>query len=73
MRVIKKLTNTAEMQVETEEAVQRACYFYSKFIAPSVVYDTLSKENISFAYEKDAPSKWVARSVFFVTIGTALE
>lgn len=73
IRVFKKLTNTAEMSVETEETVQRACHFYSKFISPSVVYDTFSKDMITFVYEKDAPSKWVAQSVFFVTIGTKLE
>ena len=72
-RVIKKLINAAEMPVETEESVQRACHFYSKFITPSVVYDTFSKENMPFVYEKDVPLKWVAQSVFFVTIGTALE
>lgn len=73
MRVIKKLTNAAELSVETEESVQRACHFYSKFIMPSVVYDTFSKDALTFVYEKDAPAKWIARSVFFITIGTALE
>ncbi|MDR1196254.1 MAG: hypothetical protein LBL00_07255 [Endomicrobium sp.] len=73
IRVIKKLTNAAEMDVETEEFVQRACHFYSGFVAPSVVYDTFSKDTVSFVYEKDAPSKWIARSVFFITIGTKLE
>ncbi|MCL2144731.1 MAG: hypothetical protein FWH43_04480 [Endomicrobia bacterium] len=72
-RVIKKLINTAELPVETEESVQRACHCYSKFIMPSVIYDTFSKENMPFIYEKDAPSKWVAQSVFFVTIGVKLE
>jgi hypothetical protein len=61
------------MSVETEETVQRACHYYSKFISPSVVYETFSKDTITFVFEKDAPSKWVAQSVFFVTIGTSLE
>lgn len=73
VRVIKKLTNMAELPVETEESVQRACHFYSKFITPSVVYDTFSKDTITFVFEKDAPAKWIAQSVFFVTIGTKLE
>jgi hypothetical protein len=73
IRVVKKLTNAPETDVEIEESAQRACRFYSGFISPSVVYDTFSKDTISFIYEKDAPSKWIARSVFFITIGTKLE
>ena len=72
-RVIKKLNNMVDMPVEMEESVQRACHFYSKFLMPSVVYDTFSKDAMPFVYEKDAPAKWVAQSVFFVTIGTSLE
>ncbi|MDR2426309.1 MAG: hypothetical protein LBD46_03915 [Endomicrobium sp.] len=73
IRVVKKLTNTAEMTIEIEETTQKACRFYSDFIMPSVLYDTFSKDDISFVYEKDAPSKWVARSVFFITIGDKIE
>ncbi|MCL2335739.1 MAG: hypothetical protein FWC57_06715, partial [Endomicrobia bacterium] len=72
VRVIKKLTNSAELPVELEEAVQRGCHFYSKFPVPCVVYDTFSKDSLQFSYEKDAPAKWVAQSVFFLTIGDSL-
>ena len=64
VRDIKKLTNTADLLVETEESVQRACHFYSKFIMPSVVYDTFSKDTITFVYEKDAPSSGLPRAFF---------
>jgi hypothetical protein len=69
IRVIKKLTNAAELSAELEEAVQRGCHFYSKFLAPAVVYDTFAKGSLPFLYEKDAPQKWMAQSVFFLTIG----
>jgi hypothetical protein len=71
-RVVKKLINTVELSVEFEETIQRCCRFYVKFLTPSVVYETFSKEALPFAYEKDVPSKWVAESVFFVTIGDDL-
>lgn len=72
LRVMKKLTNNQELPVELEEAVQRGCHFYSKFLVPSVVYDTFGKGTLNFVYEKDAPQKWVAQSIFFVTIGQGL-
>ena len=73
IRVIKKLTNNTELPVELEEAVQRGCHFYSKLLVPSVVYDTFGKGTTDFVYEQDAPPKWVAQSVFFVTIGPDLQ
>ncbi|MDR1940732.1 MAG: hypothetical protein LBQ47_00180 [Endomicrobium sp.] len=73
MRVIKKLTNSAELTPEIEEAVQRGCHFYSKALIPAVVCETFAKGFLPFIYEKDAPAKWVAQSVFFVTIGSELE
>lgn len=72
LRVIKKLTNNAELPVELEEAVQRGCHFYSKFLVPSVVYDTFGKGTTALVCDKDAPPKWVAQSVFFLTIGPEL-
>lgn len=71
-RVIKKLVNASEMPSELEEAVQRGCHFYSKFLSLSVVYGTFAKDSLDFIYDKDIPSKWVARSVYFLTIGPKL-
>ena len=73
LRVIKKLTNNVELPVELEEAVQRGCHFYSNFLVPSVVYDTFGKGTSELVYEKDAPAKWVAQSIYFVTIGNSLQ
>ena len=72
-RVIKKLINAPELPVEIEEAVQRGCHFYSKFIVPCVVYDAFAKDALPFVYEKDAPAKWAAQSIFFLTIGRQLQ
>lgn len=72
-RVIKKLTNSTELPVEVEEAIQRGCHHYSKFLSLSVVYETYGKGLMSFVYEKEAPEKWVAQSLFFLTIGTKLK
>ncbi|MCL2484941.1 MAG: hypothetical protein FWF00_01775 [Endomicrobia bacterium] len=71
-RVIKKLVNVPEMPTELEEAVQKGCYFYSKFLSLSVVYDTFAKDSLDFIYDKDVPPKWVARSIYFLTIGSGL-
>ncbi|BAG14054.1 hypothetical protein AGMMS5026_05480 [Endomicrobiia bacterium] len=67
--IIKKLVNVVELSIEVEEAVRRCCRFYSRFLVPSAVYETFSKEMLPFVFEKDVPSKWIAESVFFVTIG----
>jgi hypothetical protein len=72
-RVVKKLINADDMSIEIEEAIQRSCRFYVKFLSPAVVYDTFSKESPPFVYEKDVPAKWVAESIFFVTIGNTIE
>jgi hypothetical protein len=74
-RVIRKLINVVDVSVELEETIQRCSCFYVKFLSPSVVYDTFSnsKEFLPFVYERDVPPKWVAESIFFVTIGNALE
>jgi hypothetical protein len=42
-------------------------------LSPAVVYDTFSKKSLSFIYEKDAQTKWIAQSIFFVTIGDTIE
>ncbi|OEG71745.1 hypothetical protein ATZ36_12980 [Candidatus Endomicrobiellum trichonymphae] len=72
LSIIKKLVNVVELSVELEEEARQCYCFYSKFLVPSVVYETFSKEMLPFVYEKDVPSKWLAESVFFVTIGDNL-
>jgi hypothetical protein len=69
LRIIKRFVNAVELSVELEEEVRQCCCFYSRFLVPSVVYETFSKEPFSFVCEKEVPSKWIAKSVFFVTIG----
>jgi len=71
-RVLKKVINIPEMSAELEETVGRACFHYAKFLNLSVVYETFAKGAAPFVYEKDAPSKWVAQTLFCVTIGDAL-
>ncbi|MDR1662803.1 MAG: hypothetical protein LBR59_00080 [Endomicrobium sp.] len=73
LRSVRKLISTVDMSVELEETIQRCGCFYTRFLSPSVVYDTFLKESLSFVCEKDIPQKWFAKSVFFVTIGSALE
>jgi hypothetical protein len=70
--IIKKLVNAVELSIEFEEAVRRCCRFCSRFLVPSAVYETFSKKTFPFVCEKDAPLKWIAESVFFVTIGEDL-
>jgi hypothetical protein len=72
-RVVKKLINADGTSIKIEEAIQRSCCLYVKFLSPAVVYDTFSRESLPFVYEKDAPVKWIAESVFFVTIGNTIE
>jgi hypothetical protein len=69
-RMVRKFINTVDVSVELEETIQRCSRFYVKFLSPSVVYDTFSKELLPFVYEKNVPPKLVAESIFFVTIGS---
>ncbi|MDR2771989.1 MAG: hypothetical protein LBB93_00805 [Elusimicrobiota bacterium] len=73
LRSIKRLNAETEIDAAVEIEVQRACRYYLSFISPSVIYDVLKKDLSDFAYEKDAPAKWIARSVFFVSIGDQLQ
>jgi hypothetical protein len=69
LRIIKRLVVTAELSVEFEKAVRQCCRFYSRFLDPSVIYETFSKKHASFCLQKNVSSKWIAASIFFVTIG----
>ena len=72
-RILKKFSDLQELPIETEEAVQRACYFYGHTIKPAVVYDTLSKESIDFNNFPEYNQKWIAVSPFVLTIGSGLK
>jgi hypothetical protein len=72
-RVVRKLVNSVDMSAELEQTIQRCCRFYIKSLSPAVVYDTFSKESLSFIYEKDTSIKWIAKSIFFITIGNTIE
>ncbi|MDR1523494.1 MAG: hypothetical protein LBS29_06075 [Endomicrobium sp.] len=72
-RVVKKLNNISEVSVEFEEVVKHGCQAYSKFLRPSAVYDTFSKDYSVLFKENTTLSKFVACSVFFVTVGDNLE
>ena len=62
-----------ELPIEVEEAVQKSCFICEKIIKPAVVYDTFSKEAMTFPIEVEAPEKWIAVSPYIVTIGNVLE
>ncbi|MEA5000801.1 MAG: hypothetical protein VB017_02815 [Endomicrobiaceae bacterium] len=72
-RILRKLLNITELDIDVEESVQRACFFYGKCIKPAVVYDTFSKETAVFSFIGETPSKWIAVSPFILTIGNALK
>ncbi|MDR3071148.1 MAG: hypothetical protein LBU29_00900 [Endomicrobium sp.] len=72
-QTVRRLLDSVDVSVEFEETVRRCCGFYFKFLSPSVVYGTFSKGILpSSACKKEVPSRWVAESVFFVTIGNGL-
>jgi hypothetical protein len=64
LRIIKKLLNAVELSVELEGVVRRCCRFYSRFLVPSAVYETFSREILPFVCEKGVPLKWIAETVF---------
>ena len=73
-RILKKFLDVKELDIEAEEAVQRACYFYGHTIKPAVVYDTFSKESSDFNFDfSDFKEKWIAVSPFVLTIGSGLK
>ena len=72
-RIIRKLLNVEDLPIEVEEAVQKSCFVCEKIIKPAVVYDTFSKEAMTFSIEVEAPEKWIAVSPYVLTIGNVLE
>ena len=72
-RIIRKLLNMEELTIEIEEAVQKSCFVCEKIIKPAVVYDTFSKESMTFSLEIDPPEKWIAVSPYILTIGNVLQ
>ncbi len=73
-RIMRKLLNVTELDIETEESVQRACYFYGKTINPAVVYETFPKDSTGFVFDNpEIPSKWVALNYYILTIGNSLK
>ena len=72
-RIIRKLLNMEELTIEIEEAVQKSCFVCEKIIKPAVVYDTFSKEAMTFSLEIEPPEKWIAVSPYILTIGNVLQ
>lgn len=72
-RIVKKLLNVEDLDIEVEEAVQKSCFICEKIIRPAVVYDTFSKESMIFNIDIETPKKWIAVSPYILTIGTALQ
>ena len=62
-----------ELTIEIEEAIQKSCFVCEKIIKPAVVYDTFSKEAMTFSLEIEPPEKWIAVSPYILTIGNVLQ
>lgn len=72
-RIVKKLLNVEDLDIEVEEAIQKSCFVCEKIIKPAVVYDTFSKESMFFNIDIDIPEKWIAVSPYVLTIGNVLQ
>ena len=72
-RIVKKLLNVEDLDIEVEEAVQKSCFVCEKIIRPAVVYDTFSKESMFFNIDIEKPEKWIAVSPYVLTIGSVLQ
>jgi len=72
-RIVKKLLNVEDLDIEIEEAVQKSCFICEKIIRPAVVYDTFSKEAMIFNINVETPEKWIAVSPYILTIGNVLQ
>ena len=70
-RIVKKLLNVEDLDIEVEEAIQKSCFICEKIIKPAVVYDTFSKESMFFNVDIEKPEKWIAVSLYVLTIGIA--
>ena len=72
-RIVKKLLNVEDLDIEIEEAIQKSCFICDKIIRPAVVYDTFSKESMTFDIDIEAPEKWITVSPYILTIGNVLQ
>ena len=72
-RIVKRLLNVEDLDIEVEEAAQQSCFVCEKIIRPAVVYDTFSKESMFFNIDIEKPEKWIAVSPYVLTIGSVLQ
>lgn len=72
-RIVKKFLNVEDLDIEVEEAIQKSCFICEKIIKPAVVYDTFSKESMFFNVDIEKPEKWIAVSLYVLTIGNVLQ
>ena len=72
-RIVKKLLNVEDLDIEVEEAIQKSCFICEKIIKPAVVYDTFSKESMFFNVDIEKTEKWIAVSPYILTIGNVLQ
>lgn len=74
LKKVKNNNNISESALELEKTVKHAFSICTKFIHPSVVYDTFSKQCLPLAHEASSllPG-YVACSVFCITLGNDIE
>jgi len=72
LRLLKK-TSKIEVTSQVQSAVQTHSEQLQKIIAPASIYSTFQKGKLPLKLAFSAPDKWIAATVFAVTIGVAFE
>lgn len=73
MRLLKTTARISEITPQLEEAISREARRVIPVFAPSAIYETVLKEKLQNELIVSAPEKWVAATVFLVTIGSDIE
>ena len=73
LRILKTTTEISQMTPQLEEAVQRESLRLRGMITPAAIYDTHPKDKMPGDLAVSAPGKWIAASIYLVTIGDEVE
>lgn len=73
MRLLKSTAHLQEITSDVEDDIHKASRLMSGLISTAALYETLQKDKFPAELQLEPPDKWVAASVYIVTVGEAAE
>ena len=73
MRLLKSTAHIAEITPDIEDEIHRQSRRLGGIVSTAALYETVQKDKFPLELQIDPPEKWVAASVYLVTIGEPAE